>query len=603
MAFGSILLAVLGIGLLIFLHEGGHFLAARLAGVRVDVFSLGFGPRLGGFFWRGTDFRLSAVPFGGYVMVAGQDPSDQRYPASESLYSKSVGQRALFWSGGVVMNVLFALIVFPLVFGAGVNFEAPVAGSVPLGSAAWEAGMEPGERIVEVGGKPVYSFQNQMMEVALNGNRAVELLIEDQDMTRRVVTVLPHFDKESGLFSLGFGPAVEADSHILTVDLDGPAATAGVKTGDLLVSLNGKSPMAEGAIEGLGPVAVQVERDGELLDFTVTPNSTIENQRPLIGVAPLANLVTGIRSGSALIERLGLQHGDRVLAVDDLPFLDDSLERLRAGDGDARWLVLRDGQERKLTASATAVERSKLVDCLALSRDLRLQVQPAEGGAAAFAGMRAGDWIQSINGSIVQGWEGLRAAVKAAGEQPLQVSVLRPDATTVVAGLDKPNGVLVELTVKPRVAPVADLGFQYAVAPQMIEIRAESFGDAVKLGTVCSLDLIKQMYVTLKRLVTGEVGAKNLGGIIRISQVSYQAAQRGPTWFWYFLALLSVNLAFVNILPIPVLDGGHLMFLLIEKVKGSPVSTKVFGYSQVIGLVFVLLLVLFVTYNDILRLL
>ena len=118
MAFGSILLAILGIGLLIFLHEGGHFLAARLAGVRVEVFSLGFGPRIGGFHWRGTDFRLSAVPFGGYVMVAGQDPRDRRYPRSESLYSKSVGQRALFWSGGVIMNVLFALIVFPIVFGA-----------------------------------------------------------------------------------------------------------------------------------------------------------------------------------------------------------------------------------------------------------------------------------------------------------------------------------------------------------------------------------------------------------------------------------------------------------------------------------------------------
>ncbi|HEB52104.1 MAG TPA: RIP metalloprotease RseP, partial [bacterium] len=120
---------------------------------------------------------------------------------------------------------------------------------------------------------------------------------------------------------------------------------------------------------------------------------------------------------------------------------------------------------------------------------------------------------------------------------------------------------------------------------------------------IASLDLVKQLYVTMKRLVTGEVGANNLGGIIRISEVSYQAVQRGMPWFWYFLALLSVNLAFVNLLPIPVLDGGHLMFLLIEKVKGSPVSSKVFGYSQVVGLVFVLLLVLFVTYNDILRLL
>lgn len=74
-------------------------MAARLAGVRVEVFSLGFGPRLGGFLWRGTDFRVSAVPFGGYVMVAGQDPKDRRYPPRECLWSKSVGQRALFWSG------------------------------------------------------------------------------------------------------------------------------------------------------------------------------------------------------------------------------------------------------------------------------------------------------------------------------------------------------------------------------------------------------------------------------------------------------------------------------------------------------------------------
>ena len=107
----------------------------------------------------------------------------------------------------------------------------------------------------------------------------------------------------------------------------------------------------------------------------------------------------------------------------------------------------------------------------------------------------------------------------------------------------------------------------------------------------------------MKRMVTGEVGAKNMGGLIRISQVSYQAAQRGPSWFLYLMAMLSLNLAFVNLLPIPVLDGGHLLFLLIEKVKGSPVSSRVFGYSQVVGLVFVLMLVLFVTYNDILQLL
>jgi regulator of sigma E protease len=109
--------------------------------------------------------------------------------------------------------------------------------------------------------------------------------------------------------------------------------------------------------------------------------------------------------------------------------------------------------------------------------------------------------------------------------------------------------------------------------------------------------------VTTKRLLTGEVAASNLGGIIQISRVSYHNTQWGFPRFLYFLALLSINLAFVNVLPVPVLDGGHLLFLLIEKIKGSPVSVRVFQYSQVLGLVLVLALVVFVTYNDILRLL
>lgn len=604
MAFGSILLAILGIGLLIFLHEGGHFLAARLAGVRVEVFSLGFGPRIGGFVWKGTDFRLSAVPFGGYVMVAGQDPSDRRYPPSESLYSKKVGQRALFWSGGVLMNLLFALVVFPLVFTAGVKFEAPVSGLVVPGSAAWEANIQPGERIVEVAGKPIYSYQNQMIEVALHGNRPVQLMVEATDGEQRVVTVQPHFDTEIGLYSIGLQPSFDATTAVVTVLPDGAAADAGLKTGDRIISINGQSPALGLLLNGLEPAPVLVERDGAQLEVTLTPRPTTKDVKPMIGVAPLANRIAGIRPGSALVERLGLRRDDRVLAVDDRPLLAGDLEGVRTGPAETRWLVLREGKEARLTATgATPQERAQLVERIAFAGDRRLQVRPSEGGAAILAGLLAGDWIQSINGQELSDWEDLVEAVHAAKGQPLQLRVLRPNREVIASGLDKPTGPVVELTITPKITPQPDLGWQLDVAPRMIEIRAESIGEAISLGTVCSLDLIKQLYVTMKRLVTGEVGAKNLGGIIRISQVSYQAAQRGPSWFWYFLALLSVNLAFVNLLPIPVLDGGHLMFLLIEKVKGSPVSTKVFGYSQVIGLVFVLLLVLFVTYNDILRLL
>ncbi|MCA8974311.1 MAG: site-2 protease family protein, partial [Planctomycetes bacterium] len=193
----SILISALGIGLLIFVHELGHFLAARMAGVRVEVFSLGFGPRVFGFQWRDTDFRLSAVPFGGFVVVAGADPSDRRYPRHESLYAKSIPQRALFWSAGVMMNVLFALVAFPIVFSAGVDFEAPIIGSVGHGSAAWEAELQPGDRVVRVDGREVLSFNAIVTEVALHGHHPLGLLVE-RDGQELAIRTNPRYDDADG---------------------------------------------------------------------------------------------------------------------------------------------------------------------------------------------------------------------------------------------------------------------------------------------------------------------------------------------------------------------------------------------------------------------
>ena len=160
----------------------------------------------------------------------------------------------------------------------------------------------------------------------------------------------------------------------------------------------------------------------------------------------------------------------------------------------------------------------------------------------------------------------------------------------------------VELTITPAIQDIQDPMVRVFATERSELVQATSFGHALQLGTAQSLDLVKQIYLTLKRMLTGDVGAKNLGGIIRISQVGYQAAKRGLPWFFFLLAMLSVNLAFINLLPVPVLDGGYLLFLLIEKVKGSPVNARVLGYSQVLGLVFVLLLVLLVTFNDIVQL-
>ena len=602
MELSSVALSIFGIGLLIFIHEGGHFLAARAAGVRVEVFSLGFGPRLGGFRWGGTDFRLSAVPFGGYVMVAGQDPSDRRYPPEQCLWSKSVGQRALFWSGGILMNLLFALLTFPLVFSAGVRFEAPVVGAVPAGSPAWEAGLRAGDRVIQVGDKEIYSLQNMLIEVALAGKRPATLLVEAPDGARRSVSVKPRFDAEQGLYGIGIGPAYDAGAVTLTVERGGIAAQAGLRTGDRLVAVDGDEDAVFAPFDSFSPRSFTVDRPGGLETVTMTPAPTTEGVPLLIGVRPLPNRVAGIRPDAPAVAKLGLLRDDEILAIDGRCFLGGDLAAFEAGDpGETAWVVRRAGARVDLVAQASVADRQAIAANVALDTAPRLQVIPTPDGAAAASGMQPGDWLTKMDGRPLRTWEELRSAVQRQGEDPLLVTLLRPDPADVDG--DGARGVEVEVRFRARREPVPDFGFTASIPPRMTEIRASSFLEAIELGTVCSLDLVKQLYVTMKRLITGEVGAKNLGGIIRISQVSYQAAQRGPSWFWYFLALLSVNLAFVNLLPIPVLDGGHLLFLLIEKVKGSPVSTKVFGYSQVIGLVFVLLLVIFVTYNDILRLL
>ena len=615
MSFGSMLLAALGIGLLIFLHELGHFLAARLAGVRVEVFSLGFGTRLCGLNWRGTDFRLSLVPFGGYVMVAGQDPSDRRYPASQCLWAKSIGQRALFWSGGVVMNLLFALIAFPVVFRIGVDFTAPVVGEVARGGAAWEARLQRDERIVAIAGKQLYSFENLMVEVALTGGRPVPLLVRGVDGNERTVSVLPQWNANDGRFELGIGDSSRPVPPTLTVSKGGAAAAAGLLDGDQVLAIDGKEPRAENLAElaatvgGERPFAIEVQRAGARHAARVTPVAA-KTEAPLrIGVTLLARQVRAVRQGSPFVEQLGIRRGDVVLAIDDVPFVSGDLELARTGPPTLRVHVRRDGQARLLERPASPADRAAFADDVALQAHDKLLLAPDGQGAAAAAGLLAGDWLLAVDGKSMRTFEDLRKAVGSAEDAPITLTVCSPvaarggpfaaDAATQDLAFSSPR----QLTITPRRQALFDAGLDLRFEKLTEEVRAESTTHALGLGVLLSLDMLKQLYVTMKRMVTGDVGAKNLGGIIRISQVSYQAAQRGTSWFLYLLALLSLNLGFVNLLPIPILDGGHLMFLLIEKVKGSPVSSRVFGYSQVVGLVFVLMLVLFVTYNDILQLL
>ena len=133
-------------------------------------------------------------------------------------------------------------------------------------------------------------------------------------------------------------------------------------------------------------------------------------------------------------------------------------------------------------------------------------------------------------------------------------------------------------------------------------LKADGIGEAVTLGTRMTTRFLVDVWQQLKKMIfSDEISTKNLGGIITISFISYDTASQGLSKLFFFLALLSINLAIINLFPIPILDGGHLLFLLIEAIKGSPVSERTFGYSQVVGLVMIMSLMVYVTYQDIVR--
>lgn len=612
MAIGSILLAALGIGFLIFVHELGHFLAARRAGVQVEVFSLGFGPRLFGFHRGGTDFRVALIPFGGFVMVAGQDAGDRRHPARVSLWSKSIGQRALFWSGGVLMNVAFALLVFPIALWSGVEFTAPVVGPVVDGGAAWEAGLAYGDRIVAVGGREPHSYENVTVEAALAGPRPLALTIERPDGTRVQRTCQPQWNELDGRCELGFAPAIDENAPILlSVTPAGPAARAGVGDGALLLAVDDVPATGATLLAAMAPLQSDAPRTVTLRirdaagERMVTVASAAATSGPgRIGVTPLARRVRGIRQGAVHAERLGLRRGDVLLAVGDQPFLTGDLARAVAGAGSLVVAVRRGRDVVRLACDLDAAARADLAAAVALDADDPLVLVPSPGGVAAAAGVLPGDKLELADGRAVTSFAELRAAVAAAGDTPMRLRVRRAGSPAVVdpvtCDVERPASRDIELGA-PQ--PLHDLGLAPSLRNRTIIVRCDTIGSAIARGAAMSTDLVKQIYLTLKRMATGDVGAKNLGGIIRISQVSYRAAERGAAWLLYMLAMLSLNLAIVNLLPVPMLDGGHLLFLLIERIKGSPVSARVFGYSQMAGLVFVLFLVLFVTYNDIVQLL
>lgn len=596
----------LGIGLVIFVHELGHFLAARWCGVRVETFSLGFGPKLFGWTRGATTYQLAAVPLGGYVKMAGEEVAPGGEYAPDELPAKSVGQRFFIYSGGVLMNVVFALLVFPPLLFFGVSFPEPLIGAVAPGGPAWEAGLQPGTRVLAVDGEPIYSFESLAQEIALSKDDVIEMRVvpesPDGPRVERVVEVRAPYDESAGIRLIGIGPAADPLMR-LRVERDSAAFDAGLRDDDRLVALGGSSDRLlerlEWAMDRAEPLELEVEREGQRRTLRVEPRFVTPRPREQrLNVGTAFDRVIAVRENPAA-GGLGLQVDDRVLVVADRVIAEsgDFAQALLASVGkDVECVIERDGVEMRLHVGPFDADT-----CAAILNDVAIAPSPdaarvatRAGGPARLAGMQDGDWIVRVGETPVSNWREILAATEqqARHGRALVVSVQRraPDGQRQY----------LDLNVQPEALALPDYGLFTASATYVY--RAGGAMDALEIGARSSWKFLGDTWSTLTGIFRGSVGSENMGGIISISRISYDWASAGLSKLIFFLCMLSLNLAFLNVLPIPVLDGGHLFFLLIEKVKGSPVNERVLGYSQMVGLVLILGLLVFVTFNDVRRL-
>jgi regulator of sigma E protease len=582
-----------------------------------------------------TEYRLNWIPLGGYVKMLGQDDlhanAEQNDPRAYNM--QPIGKRMVIVSAGVIMNIILAVIGFTILFGYGFKAPAPVVGSVLPGSPAQKAGIRVGDTVLSIDGKHQFDFTKIVLSVALAAEKqAVPVVVQHPDGTESTLNVVAQRRQSDGKSFLAMGitgsselrgpdPArVEKDEQF-DPDLM-PAAMNLVKPGDTVIAINGQPVPNPETDFYLLDRAVQsaygkpVELTIKAANGSVHTASAVPDLMPPFGDAPVSFLgmepraaVDVIQPGSAAVKQL--VPGDVILSVTTAQTRDtksnpdyEAVKNLfndagQAGNG-VIITVLRNGEITKTPAII------RIVLGIGLGFDLEHPVIAGlvKGSPADAAGVPldtdtpAGTTVVSIDDQPVSNWFDvdrlLKAHVAEKGTAAVQLVVREGDKDRSFSIPLNPD-VTADITSTAYEIPLM-LQEQSSIRKTTQPLQAVAWG----IGE--TRDLIAQFYLTLKRMAQGSVPASGAMGPLGILQAGYRFAYKGIDWLIWFLSMISANLAVVNFLPIPIVDGGLFTFLIIEKLQGRPISPRTQGIAQVVGLALIVSVFLFVTYQDILRL-
>ncbi len=624
----AVLKVVLGFGLVIFIHEFGHFIVARRSGVLVEKFSIGFdffGARLATWQRGDTTYVLGAFPLGGYVKMLGQHdlPGEEDEELDpRSFQAKSVGARTAIISAGVIANFLSAFVLCYIALLLGHHGAPAAVGSVGYG--ALESGLRPGDELVSIDERSVASW-NELMMIYVTQEPGASLPVRIKRGGEELSLVLTvHRNPEHPFNSPDFSSPLEP--RVGAVSLGTAADKGGVKPGDWLLAVDGHPVTNWGEFQRLirhrpdREVRLTVGR-GEMpgakeIELQVRPAARDAEGLPryAMGWEPDNPPVIGFLEPGMPAFDAGFKLGDRVVSLGGLGVASwYGLWRAATWqlpqDEPLEMVVTRDGQE--VRATVTRAQRPNWsvgamgVPELGIAgrRPVQLTVGSLEeGGSAARAGLMEGDVVLAARGSVrLQGPESVPepyemvdpdfgevlALVGALAEPKVVFEVLREERKRVVtvqlAEVDSPQ----------------QMGF-LGVSPVIVEsLFKKGPVEALAPAVVAPFRLLQDLISGLRAMFQRRASARLISGPVGILQATYSYAEKSTGDLLNFLALLSVNLAVVNFLPIPITDGGHFVFLMYEKAKGRRMDQELEARFQWAGLVFILLIFLFATFNDV----
>jgi regulator of sigma E protease len=533
------------VGVLVFVHELGHLVWAKYFGVRVLKVSLGFGPRIAGFRRGETEYVISVIPLGGYVRMLGENPWDdvRVRDAKRSFANLRLWKRCVIVVAGPLMNLFFPILLYFVVFLGDDALTPATIGSVFPDRPA-DGKLEPGDVVTAIDGTAISTFYDLSRIVERNPGRALTFTVQRGDKTIEQTLTPVRSVKERPLErSDEVGRVGVMSQHPLAViglvSPGSPASAANLRTFDIIVAAAGR------------PVRRFIDLESALGN----------NQGVLVPVSylrptPLQNALGGLV---------------------DLEIYEPRVTTLTPEPGRGSALV-RSGIE---------------------SADLYVSSVTA-GSPEQRLGLQSGDRLLTLDGRPLRAWATFLEDLKADRGKRHTLTWRRGDQELSGSfSLAHQRGVTDEGQVYDRyVVGIRNWVPARADAPVA---NPEPITYAVREAFRATSDVVELTLFSVVRLFQGRLTMKSIGGPLTVFEVAGTAAQEGALNYLTLMAFISINLGLINLLPVPLLDGGHLMFFLVEGVSRRPISVRFREYAHIAGLVFLIGIMVLAVKNDLER--